>query len=104
MPAGLHLGHHVRVGGGRLGGGAHLRGINLVPFEVIKNVLAKPVVAHEAGGAHREFRAELGEIDQHVVGRTACAFALAEDVRQRLALRKHIHHLHLIHDPATRRQ
>ena len=102
--AGFHLGHHVRVRGGRLGGGAYLRGINVVPLKIIQNVLAKPVVTHEARAAHREFRTEFGKVDQHVVGRTARAFGLAEDIRQRLALRKHIHHLDLIHDPATRRQ
>ena len=98
------LGHHVGEGRGHLGGGAEMFCVNLVALAIVQDELAQAVPADEARADQREAGAELGQVDEHIVGRAARALRLAEDVRQLLALRIDVDEFDLVNDPITARE
>ena len=102
-PSRFHFRHHIGVRSGRAIGDLNLLSVNLMALEIGEDVFAQRILAHQPRATERNLRAQLGEIHNQIVGRPARALALAQNVGQRFPLRKHIHHLHLIHDPVPRR-
>jgi len=101
-PAGVHFRHHIGVRRGGTISDLNLLGVNLVVLEIGEDVFAERILAYQPCAAERNLCTQLGEIHNQIVRRPTRASALAQNIRQRFPLRKHIHHFHLIDDPISR--
>jgi hypothetical protein len=102
--AAANLGHHIRVGGGRRGGGFQEFRIHAVLFAGGENLRAERVLPYQAGGGERKGRLQFGKADDDIVGSSARSLGLAPDVGELLGPRIDIDHFHLVHDPVAARE
>ena len=66
-----------------------------------QNCLPERVFADQAGRGKRKWRAEFGEIHEHIIRSAAGPLRLAADIGQLLALWIHIDHFDLVNDPIS---
>lgn len=66
-----------------------------------QNGFAEHVLAHETSAGERQTDVQLGEVEQHIVGRAAGALMLAANVGQRFTGGKGVNDLDLVNDPVA---
>jgi hypothetical protein len=94
-------GHHVGVGGGGLVGDAELGGVDAVGGAILEDGPAVGVATDEAAGGEGERGAELGEIEQHVVGGAAGAGGFLEDGGEGVLFGPAVDDLDMVDDPVA---
>ena len=60
------FGHDIGVGRRRVGRGTKISRVDPVFLARLQNGIAQGVLAYQPGGAKRERRAELSQVDQHI--------------------------------------
>ena len=74
-------------------------GVDVMAAAVLQNNTAQIIIAHQAGRAEGEGSLQAGQINGHIVRRTAGPLGLTANVRQLIALRINVNDLDLIDDP-----
>ncbi len=95
------LGHDIGVGGVGFRGGGEVFGIDVVGAAVLDDVFAEGVLSDEAGGEEGERGADLGEVEEDVVGGTACAGLLSADVGELFRGGVDVDEFDLVDDPVA---
>ena len=91
--------HDVGVGSESILVDRNELGVNAITSAILEDVLAECILAHEAGSLQGKLGSHLGQVEQHVVGRTTTALGLAMNIGQVLVLGVNVDHLDLVDDP-----